>query len=86
MGDLIKQVPEPEGIKAASDHQIVILVVFQIAVVFAFYAHTCVKSMNAPYAANHSAYVFGVAEFLHRLEREDATIGAPHKFAAIALA
>src|SRR5207248_3347708 len=86
MGDLIKQVPEPEGIEAAGDYNIIILIMFYLAIVFAFNAHGCVIGVNASHGAKHRAYVLGITELCHRFEREDATIGASHKFAPVALA
>ena len=82
----IKQVPEPEGIEAAGDYDIIILILFHLAVIFAFNLHGCVIGVNAPHGAKHRAYVLGITELFHRLEREDATIGASHKFAPVALA
>src|SRR6266487_5960407 len=86
MSDLVKQVPEPEGIEAAGDNDIIILIMFHLAVIFAFNLHSCVIGMNAPHGAKYRAYVLGITELFHCLKREDATIGASHKFAPVALA
>src|SRR5437764_2083300 len=86
VGDRIKQMPEPESIEAAGDYKIIILIMFHLAVIFAFNAHGYVIGVNAPHGAKHRAYVLGITELFHRFEREDATIGASHKFASVALA
>src|SRR5207247_3343168 len=48
--------------------------------------YACVTSSNALHRATRRAHVLGGTELFDRFEREDATIGASHKVAAVALA
>ena len=52
VGVCIQQMSEPEGIEAASNHHIIVLVFMHLAVVFAFNVYACAMSIDAPQLAS----------------------------------
>src|SRR5215469_6425422 len=56
---LVEEISKPEGIEAARYHNVVVLVVFHLAFVFAIDPHCCIIRMNALHCAENGAHIFG---------------------------